>query len=173
MKIRWQIILAVTLLIILVFFLTTTVLATLKVDKPLVSVLESESNISEFVIEEVGGKTQITVTLESFESLLVFHKELNSSIGDILNKDYVLVYDNEIPPETDINWGKYWRVNSVLQELLVSGNYAEAMNIFDDLLGKDSYFIFVENNQLLFHFTLGEYQYFNVFNLERVIIDGN
>lgn len=167
MKIRWQIIIAVTLLIVLVFFVTTSVMATLKVEKPLVSILEGESNISEFIIQEDGDTTKIIISLKSFDSLLDFHKKLDSSLDQILKKDYTIIYNNEVPSLEHSSWSNYWRVNATLQELLISGNYTEAMVVFDELIGEDNYFLYIENNQLFFFFNLDSYTYFNVFKLER------
>lgn len=173
MKIRWQVIVAVMLLCVLVFFVTTSVFAKLKVEKPLFNVLQNHKDILDFEIEEGKGFTNVIVTLNDTERPIEIHNELTETIGSIVSQQFSISYNYEPPKESSELWDKYWRVTATMEEVITTKNYTYTIETLDELIGPDNYYFLVKNNQILFSFNLGQNKYFNVYSLERGATDGN
>ncbi len=168
MKIRWQVILAVTLLGVMIFLATTSVFAKLTVEKPLYGFLQENSNIIDFHVEEERDITRINLTLNSLDNPIEVHKETLVALQGIMsNKEIIITYNNELPKENTQLWNKYWRVNVIISNVILNGNLTESIVLLDELLGEGNYYLLVEENNLFFSFNLEQNQYFNVFKLER------
>lgn len=167
MKTRWQVIAAVMLICILVFFVTTSALSKFKVEKPLIGVLENHSAILGFEIEENINLIKIYISLNENVGLIQIHKELESTIDSILKQDFIIVYKYEQPQEGSKEWEKYWRVNAIIAQAINTNNYSEAIISLENIIGQNNFYLVIEKNQLFFSYNIGGKNYFSVFSLER------
>lgn len=167
MKIRWQVIVAVMLICVLVFFVTSSVLAKLKVEKPLTDVLENHSEVLGFEIEETKDLTTIYITLNETDKPIQFHKEILTTIEHIVSKDFIVIYYNEKPEEGSKEWEKYWRVSAIIAETINTNSYTNTIKSLEQIIGPDNFYFLVEDKKLYFSYKIEDRNFFSVYNLER------
>lgn len=167
MKIRWQVIIAVMLISVLLFFVISLVLAKFKVEKPLADLLENHSEVMGFEIQESKELMTIYITLNQTDRPIQFHKEIQATIETIINKDFIVTYYNEKPEEGSKEWEKYWRVSAIIAETINTNSYTNTIKSLEQIIGPDNFYFLVEDKKLYFSYKIEDRNFFSVYNLER------
>jgi ribosomal protein S8 len=174
MKIRPIFIGIITLSVLLIFFLSNFIYTKMTIDRPLIQLLDNHGYISEFEVGEKDDFTLIKISLvDNIQNPVEIHKDLERSLSKVLKNNFFIQYNNPAPKEGSDLWNKYWRINSLILETIKAANYVQGMELLDELLGKDNYYFWVDNQQLLLKYEIGNFRYFNVYYLERGKANGN